>query len=378
MTATITEHQVLTVLKHLVKGKNFSFVASATLLGEPAIKDIAESYGWPDRQVLARSLTGLEKRMDTSARRLPPSQHRSPRPQKPVIRTSSRERIDTPEDAEPTVYVDAIAVSDIFADHTYQRDLDTGRVTRMAKAYDPQLVGILEVALRKDGRFAVIDGQHRWEMLKTAHPAGPRAYVACNVHTGLTVEQEAQLFYDIDKHRRRLTGWDRWNARRGAGEQVVLDIEATATAAGFSVEPRTTDGTIRCVGSMEKIVNLSGLQLLDSTLAVIVGAFGRTVDAVTGELVHGTALVLAYYGPDELDVKRLVSAMQSVAPRQVLARADALREVQKGQKPRLVASVLVDRYNSTSGKKLQAFAERMPAQAKARGRGRLKSRQEAS
>lgn len=257
-------------------------------------------------------------------------------------------------------YVDAIPVSSIDVDYTYQRELDRKRVAKMVAEYDPSLIGVIEVSKRADDTYRVIDGQHRLFVVRAAHQLGTKAHIACNVHTGLTPEQEAQLFFDIDSKRRRLTGWDRWNARRGAGEQIVMDIERLAREHGLTIDPAPRERHLRCVGACEKLVDLAGLDVLDETLRLAVAAYAGVPDSLRAEIVHGTGLVLAYY-PTEVDRPRLLAAMQSIAPRQLSARAAALREVHTAQLPRLAAHVIVERYNAEPGPKIQDFLKRVAA-----------------
>jgi len=219
-------------------------------------------------------------------------------------------------------YVDAVPVRSIRADHTYQRELVRSRVARMVAEFDSSLLGVIEVSRRDDDTYAVIDGQHRLEAARIAR--GRESSIACNIHTGLTVEEEAQLFFDIDRKRVRLTGWARWNARRGAGEQLVLD----------------------------------------ETLQIVLEAWPDEMDALRAEIVHGVALVLAYYPADELDRARLIAGLRRLVARQVTARAAALRETQKGEMPRLVGRILIDLYNAEPGKKAIPFAKRVPSQSK--------------
>lgn len=259
-------------------------------------------------------------------------------------------------------YIDAIPVGQISADHAYQRQLDASRVRRMAAEYDPSLVGVLEVSRRPDGTFRVIDGQHRLHMIRQAR--GSSAAVACNVHTGLSPEQEAQLFFDIDKKRRRLTGWDRWNARRGAGESIVLDIERIANSHGLSIDPAPKPRHLRCVAACEKLTAAATLATLDETLRLLVAAYDGDADSLRAEIVHGLGLVLATY-EDEIDQDRLARALQGIASRQISARASALRETQPGGLPRLAAHVIVERYNGEPGARVEPFLKRAPSTSRA-------------
>jgi hypothetical protein len=52
---------------------------------------------------------------------------------------------------DPDVYVTALQVDEIFADHTYQRPVDPPRARKMAREWDRRLAGILEVSDRGAG-----------------------------------------------------------------------------------------------------------------------------------------------------------------------------------------------------------------------------------
>jgi hypothetical protein len=114
-----------------------------------------------------------------------------------VAVTVAAELVDT------AVYIAALNVGEIFADPTYQRTCDVARARKMAGAWDRRLAGILEVSDRGEShtpRYAVMDGQHRWAA--AGYLADPPPLVA-NVHTGLTVADEAGLFDKLNRQRKQ-------------------------------------------------------------------------------------------------------------------------------------------------------------------------------
>lgn len=253
----------------------------------------------------------------------------------------------------PDIYIDAIAIEDLFVDHSYQRELDLPRARRLAEHWERPLVGVIEVSDRgidHQPRYAVIDGQHRYAAAKLRDPKG---MLVANVHTGLCTQDEARLFYEIDAKRTRLTGWDRWNARRGAGDPLVLAVESTVEDAGLRIDPAPTNGNIRCVAACEKIVKLGGQKLLRDAIELIKEVWGIQIEAFDAPLLHGTAYVLYHFGSD-LNVERLGDAMVDVSPRQFKATAVALRAAERGTMPKLAALVILNAYNRTKGPKLQA------------------------
>jgi hypothetical protein len=263
-------------------------------------------------------------------------------------------------------YIGAIHVDSLFADSTYQRDLDEPRVRRMADELDLRLLGVLEVSRRDDGRHAILDGQHRWAAARLAHPDGSGAHLVCQIHSGLTVEDEARVFYEVDARRKNLTWWDRWRARRGAGDERVVAIDAVLERHQLQINPTAADGNLRATKAVETIVDeLGDLVMLDRVLVVLTSAFGRSFDAFDGSIMQGLAFVLGNYDADELDLDRLVVQLREIPPRQLRARAASMREAHRGTLPRLCAAVIVERYNSGRGRRLEDFLVRIPSTSKA-------------
>ena len=267
----------------------------------------------------------------------------------------------TAADAEkPDPYIAALPVDQLFADHTYQRELDEHRVQKMAANYRIALVGIVEVSQRAEDSYAILDGQHRWATVRDVHFLDPRTqHLACRVHTGLTIAEEAALYHQLNTTRRQLTGWDRWLARRGAGDPLVAQIEELAARHGYTVGMREAPGVLRAPKAAENVVTLGAIALLDEVLGVVRAAYGDDQSGLDAAILYGLGHVLHAYTRDELDVARLVEVLAGIVPRQLTARAAAVREIHKGTNDRLTAHVIVDRYNASKGPKLQPFLERV-------------------
>lgn len=261
---------------------------------------------------------------------------------------------------EPEPYVTALPVGALFADHTYQRELDEHRVAKMCAAFRIALVGIIEVSDRGDGRYAILDGQHRWATIRDRTFAEPREpHIACRVHTGLTIDREAALYHELNTTRKQLTGWDRWLARRGAGDPIVADIETLLARHGLRVALSGGANVFRSTRTAEKLVELNGLPLLDEVIGVVRAAWPDDQSGLDGTILHGVGHVLNSYRRDEIDIPHLVASLAGVLPRQVSARAGAVRELHKGTLDRLAAHVIVERYNTGKGQRLEPFFVRV-------------------
>ncbi len=245
-------------------------------------------------------------------------------------------------------YIDVVPVDDMFSDRLYQRELDTKRAGQIAATWDRRLVGVLEVSDRGEHcspRYAIINGQHRWA---AASRAGVTALVA-TIHTGLSLADEAKLFYDIDAKTKALSTWDRWHARRGSGDTVVLAIEKIARECGLTVTQGSGPRNLQCCAALERIWSRSAPEVLADTLVLVLDIWPGEDDARKAVVLEGVALVLDTYSLT-IDNGRLGDAMSEMTSRQLVTRARDLQERARGTLTQCVARVLVTAYNKQARK----------------------------
>jgi hypothetical protein len=245
-------------------------------------------------------------------------------------------------------FIDVVRVADMFADSTYQRDLDIKRVDRIAATWDRRLVGVLEVSDRgatASPRFAIINGQHRW----AAAARLGIAQLAATVHTELTVEDEAKLFFDIDAKTRALTTWDRWHARSAAGDPAVLAIERIATECGLEVTQNPGPKNLQCCAALERIWTRSAPEILADTLVLVLDIWPGETEARKAVVLEGVALVLDTYSLT-IDNGRLGDAMSDLTARQLVTRARDMQERSGGSLTKCIARLLVTAYNKRAAR----------------------------
>lgn len=272
----------------------------------------------------------------------------------------------------PMPYISALRAGDLFVDHAYQRDLDRPRVRRMVEAWDPTMLGVLDVSDRgpdASPRYAIINGQHRHATALAADPRGPEVPLVCNVHRGLSPADEAALFHELDATAVRLSSWDRWRARRAAGDPAVRAIEEIAAGFGLSCSAGQNDGRVGAVGALETLHQLGGPELVAGAVNALFIAYGRAWAAYQAPLITGVGLLLRHY--EGLTSERLAEALAKSTPQLLRSQAVAYRELMPGQLARLVAQVLVNRMNTGRGAKLPDVRDQVPA-------GRLRPAREAA
>src|SRR5436190_6658837 len=93
-----------------------------------------------------------------------------------------------------------LPVGQLFIDVSYQRHTDEGLLHRLIKNWADNYSGCLEVNRRPDGVHAVFDGGHRTKA--ALERFGENHRLLCKVFEGLTVEEEANLFVELNKSRK--------------------------------------------------------------------------------------------------------------------------------------------------------------------------------
>lgn len=249
-----------------------------------------------------------------------------------------------------------IKPSDTRVDHAYQRDLDETRARVIAVAFSPELVGVPVVSRRPDGSLVRIDGQHR---LAAAIMAGlGEEAILMEVHDGLSVEAEAQLFLRLNGSRKAVGAVDKFRARVVANEPTAVEIKGILAKHGCKITKAPQRNGVLAVEAVERAYH-------DGVLGNVVRTLKAWLDgdssAFEGEIVKAAAgLFLAH--PDA-DPMYLAKRMETFPPSKVLARIRR-EKLDEGwtSKKEAAASVLIDIYNHRThaskrlGSKLKAVA----------------------
>lgn len=180
-----------------------------------------------------------------------------------------------------------LPVADLIVDDGYQRRLDEKRVQRMAKDFRPEMLGTLEVS-RHNGRSAVFDGQHR---LAAAKLVGLET-LPCLVHSSMSREDEADLFYRLQRDRKAVHPVEAFKARLVAGDPGVAEIHRLASDAGFVVGYKPSADRIAAVATLER-VHARGV--LGETLELM-GLWKGDVGVTDAGFIDGLSLLVQGYG----------------------------------------------------------------------------------
>jgi len=219
------------------------------------------------------------------------------------------------------------------------------RVRTMAKEFDPDLLGLVVVSARKDGRYACLDGAHRTE---AARRVGYDEPILCRVFYDLTEADENYLF-DFYNRADKVSSLSKFKARAIWGDPVAVDITKAAEETGWKIKPGSSAGHISCVDAMEAVYTSgSGVlkkgvypPVLYCTLATISEAWGHDYKVGNLMVVRGIGQLIGRFGltmwhesflPDRhlIDMDRLIKTLSKQPLPGLMRDSRTLADLQKG------------------------------------------------
>ncbi len=240
-----------------------------------------------------------------------------------------------------------------------QRALRPARVNKLVAEMDLDEIG-LPVLSERDGKFYIIDGQHRIKAVEKWLGDGWESQVLeCRVYTGLTEQQEANLFDRLNDVL-TVSTYDKFVVRVAAGRPVENAIRQIVDDAGLTISPRVkTAGAITCVGTLVKIFMRADGYVLARSIKIVSESFGDA--GMLAPILSGVALLIQRY--PNLKAEKAIAKLSVTrgGPSGLLARATVLRKQTRNDMATCVAATAVDIIRAGAG------GQKLPNWWKARG-----------
>lgn len=254
-----------------------------------------------------------------------------------------------------------LPAGEIAVDPAVQRSLNVAWASRIGRELDPDLMGVIHVSKRSNGRYYAIDGQHRLWGVK--HVFGNNGtLVECKVYEGLTKAQEAELFVGLNNFRRP-TIIDVFLKNVMAQDHDAMAIDKIVRFCGFRVDRAKGDGVITAVGALYEVYygfadvrdpsmtdeeRSKGAKpdLLRDTLSVVGEAWGGTSDSLHGHMISGIGRLLAAR-QRVMQVSDLTHKLSQYpgGPTALIGAASGRRSLMGGKLGMSVADVCLELYN---------------------------------
>lgn len=239
-----------------------------------------------------------------------------------------------------------VHVSEIRTSKHAQREFRPHMAEKIAVNFDPDKLGVPVVNLR-DGRYWVIDGQHRVEGLRLM--GYDDQLIECQVYEGLDEKQEAEMFLGLNT-RLSMGALDRFLVALTAQRDRELSIARAVEAEGLKIGKGK--GGIFAVTALGKTHDLAGWERLREALRILRDSYGDA--GMRAELIEGVGMVCHRYNgllKEDVAVEKLGALRGGVGG--LISRAELLRRQVGRPRAHCVAAAVVETINAgRGGKKL--------------------------
>jgi len=204
----------------------------------------------------------------------------------------------------------------------YQRRVRSKRVKQIVDNFNPLYLDEIIVSER-DGKYWVVDGQNRIAAFREMN-GGSHCLVMCKVYSGLTYEDEAKMFYHLDKIRGQLKFNEVIQARREADDPEIKNIVRIMSQHGItwtltgggSAKDKTITSSKAVIECYEKY----GPDILNRGIELLMKAWGGSRQSLAAPFVKGVCLFVSTYGT-KIKTEIFASKLGSVTPNEIVAMA---------------------------------------------------------
>ena len=194
----------------------------------------------------------------------------------------------------PNVHFEQIPIKDLVSNQDYQRNLSLGHINRAAENFDLYQINPVKVS-RRDGVNYVFNGQHTIEIV--ALVSGSRETpVWCMIYDDLSYTAEANIFANQQKFVKPLQPYEVFNAKVEAGNDTQLIIKSLVESYGLTIGNKKGPGIICAVSTLENIYTNYGMQTLNRTLRLIIGAWEGDLHSFSANILNAVAKLVSIFG----------------------------------------------------------------------------------
>lgn len=237
-----------------------------------------------------------------------------------------------------------LSTSQLTSGLPYQRPVLQKDVDKIIREWNGREITPVVVSFR-DGKFNVVDGQHHIEAMR--QKAGGRdVIVPCIIHTGMTYEQEAELYARLDRDKKRLTLRQYTKAVVEAGSDAnIMEVKRLTEEVGFIWalgEPTGEPFEIAPIRALINAHQLLGGEAFARMLSLLAGAWQGTPNSLKASMLSGMALFVKTYEV-ELSDRAFIRRMSIVSPEEIIRLGRIETDV--GLR---FARIILDKYNGGS------------------------------
>lgn len=266
-------------------------------------------------------------------------------------KNTKQNKTESHEIMKKEINISLIDTEKLIIDHRYQRPIVEIRLKEMISFFDINAFGTLIVSDRKDGTFAVIDGQHRL----TAARKKNIEMIPCEILYNLSVHQEAEMFLKINVNRGPIKSSNKFKAELMTKNHEALQLKKIVEKVGLSIYldegKKGKTNQIRCVNLLKSIQKESP-DLLEFTLKIVKNIWDGEIDSLNQTIIGGFWKFLSFY-KEKIDVNDLTKKMQTVSSNKIFREMKSASETIEGNRYLISAMIILKYYNKNRKKKLE-------------------------
>jgi len=202
----------------------------------------------------------------------------------------------------------------------YNRGISRTHVNKIKNDFHEDMVQPAIVSFR-DGKYWIIDHQHQSQAIYELNGSNPNTLITCDVKTGLTYEQEADLYYRLNTGSKLLSSADKIIGQVEAKDPKALEFRDIVESCGYTIGGFSTN-TLRAVGAAWRIFNRKdGGEVLAEILSIANASWPNQRDSAQANIIHGLDMFLKHHR-HEYKRQRLIKALSQDKPQTIVKKGD--------------------------------------------------------
>lgn len=215
----------------------------------------------------------------------------------------------------------SIEVKDLIIEEPYNRMVKKSWCVARAKeeSFNKNIFRPIDVSLRDDGKYYVVDGQHRVTMAKIRGITS----LFCVVHIGLTYQEEARLFDLLNNEYKKTNPEQSFKALLEAEMPEIVDIKNIVEDIGLylildaeekKVKEKNIEkhNKIRAINALRRSYKILGRELFERALKITKLSWDGHPDSLVRPMLNAITLFIKTYKDDIINDDEIISKFKQV------------------------------------------------------------------
>ena len=237
-----------------------------------------------------------------------------------------------------------VSVDLIDVDRNYQRELKTALVDKILRRFAWTKFGALVLSRQENGRYTVVEGQHRWKAA-CLHPDISEVPAVIVSHADLA--GEASSFLAINRDRMAVSTVEQYWAGLTAGDDTAAAISKVLKSAGCDVVPAPghhRPNLTSAVTALDRCLKRYGHGATRRALLIVREAWPDDPKSLRGTLITALARIIRA-NEKTVDDAGLIAAIRPQGIAKLTAHAEAFRKLSGGSAETALTKAITELYN---------------------------------